>query len=137
MKHVRSTTCSRHARVPESNATLLTEWTADVLRRWLLVRENYEKYRETDSLWLTRKINPYQSQSLRYLLKRPCELADIPTKNRKMSWYVIRNSLGIYMTAERDLKAPQSQLRHKSPQTTMRYDQTPIEDRKEALERIG
>ena len=41
------------------------------------------------------------------------------------------------MTAEWDLKAAQSQLRHKSPQSTMRYDQTPIEDRKEALERIG
>ena len=78
-----------------------------------------------------------QSQSLRYLLRRLCEIADIPTENRKMSWYAIRHSLGTYMTAERDLKAAQSQLRHKSPQTTMRYDQALIEDRKEALERIG
>jgi site-specific recombinase XerD len=115
----------------------LTERTADALRRWLRERENYEIYRETDALWLTREGNPYQSQSLRYLLRRLCEIADIPTTNRKMSWYAIRHSLGTYMTAERDLKAAQSQLRHKSPQTTMRYDQTPVEDRKEALERIG
>lgn len=115
----------------------LTERTANALRWWLRERENYEMYRETDSLWLTREENPYQSQSLRYLLKRLCNIANIPTENRKMSWYAIRHSLGTYMTAERDLKAAQSQLRHKSPQTTMRYDQTPIEDRKEALERIG
>ena len=115
----------------------LTERTADALRRWLRERENYEMYRETDSLWLTREGNPYQSQSLRYLLRRLCEIADIPAENRKISWYAIRHSLGTYMTAERDLKAAQSQLRHKSPQTTMRYDQTPVEDRKEALERIG
>lgn len=115
----------------------LTERTANALSRWLRERENYEMYREGDALWLTREENPYQSQSLRYLLGRLCEIAEIPTENRKMSWYAIRHSLGTYMTAERDLKAAQSQLRHKSPQTTMRYDQTPIEDRKEALERIG
>lgn len=115
----------------------LTERTADALSRWLRERENYEMYHQTDSIWLTGEGNPYQSQSLRYLLRRLCGIADIPTKNRKMSWYAIRHSLGTYMTAERDLKAAQSQLRHKSPQTTMRYDQTPVEDRKEALERIG
>ncbi|MFC6904205.1 tyrosine-type recombinase/integrase [Halalkalicoccus tibetensis] len=115
----------------------LTERTADSLRRWLRERENCEMYHGTDSLWLTREGNPYQAQSLRYLLRRLCKLAEIPVENRKMSWYAIRHSLGTYMTAERDLKAAQSQLRHKSPQTTMRYDQTPIEDRKEALERIG
>lgn len=38
------------------------------------------------------------------------------------------------MTTERGLKAAQLQLRHKSAQTTMRYDQNPIEDHKEALD---
>lgn len=37
---------------------------------------------------------------------------------------------------EEDLAAAQSQLRHKSPRTTMRYDQTPVEDRQDALDRM-
>jgi hypothetical protein len=41
------------------------------------------------------------------------------------------------MTREEDLAAAQAQLRHKSEETTMKYDQTPVEDRKNALERMG
>jgi integrase len=41
------------------------------------------------------------------------------------------------MAREEGLAAAQAQLRHKSEQTTMKYDQAPIEDRKEALERMG
>jgi hypothetical protein len=41
------------------------------------------------------------------------------------------------MTREEDLAAAQAQLRHKSPETTMKYDQTPVEDRKNALDRMG
>ena len=115
----------------------ITERTADALERWITERTNYEKYAETDALWLTREGNPYSSQSLRYLLKRLCETAGIPTENRTMSWYAIRHSLGTYMTREEDLAATQAQLRHKSPTTTMQYDQVPVEDRRDALNRMG
>ena len=115
----------------------VTERTADALDRWLNQRENYEKYADTDALWLTREANPYTSQSLRYLLKRLCQTAGIPTESRKMSWYAIRHSVGTYMTREEDLAAAQAQLRHKSPTTTMRYDQVPVEDRRDALNRMG
>jgi integrase len=54
-----------------------------------------------------------------------------------MSWYAIRHSVGTYMTREEDLAAAQAQLRHKSPETTMKYDQTPVEDRQDALDRMG
>lgn len=54
-----------------------------------------------------------------------------------MSWYAIRHSVGTYMTREEDLAAAQAQLRHKSPETTMRYDQTPVEDRRDALDKMG
>jgi integrase len=40
------------------------------------------------------------------------------------------------MTREEDLAAAQAQLRHKSVQTTMKYDQTPVEDRRAALNRM-
>jgi site-specific recombinase XerD len=94
-------------------------------------------YDGTDTLWLTREGNTYSSPSLNYVLERLCEKAGIPTQGRKMSWYSIRHSVGTYMTREEDLAAAQAQLRHKSETTTMKYDQTPPEDRKDALDRMG
>lgn len=115
----------------------LQDRTAEILTRWLRERETYPAYDETDALWLTRQGNRYQSATLRHVLGRLCEIADIDTENRQMSWYTIRHSTGTYMTREEDLAAAQVQLRHKSPETTMRYDQVPIEDRKDALDRMG
>jgi len=115
----------------------LQEKTATILERWLEERKNYAKYRDTDALWLTREGNPYQSHSLKYVLERLCEIADIDTENRKISWYAIRHSVGTYVTHEEDLGAAKAQLRHKSEQTTMKYDQAPVEERKDALERMG
>ena len=115
----------------------LSERTAEALDRWLTERENYDRYEGTDALWLTREGNPYRPQSLRRLLIRLCEIADIETKHRRMSWYAIRHSVGTYMTREEDLAAAKAQLRHKSVQTTMKYDATPVKDRREALDRMG
>lgn len=41
------------------------------------------------------------------------------------------------MTREEGLAAAQAQVRHKSQVSTMRYDQDPVEDRGEALDRMG
>ena len=111
----------------------LTERTTEALKRWLQEREQYKKYANSDAIWLTREGNPYNTNSLNYLLRRVCELADIKYR----SWYAIRHSVGTYMTREEDLAATQAQLRHKDERTTMRYDQTPVEDRKKALDRMG
>jgi site-specific recombinase XerD len=108
-----------------------------MLHRWIEQRENYEKYDGTDRLWLTRHGNPYESHSLKFVLERLCETAGIPTENRKMSWYSIRHSVGTYMAREEGLAAAQAQLRHKSVETTMKYDQVPVEDRRDALDRMG
>lgn len=115
----------------------LTDRTTDALKHWLAERENYRKYSDTDAIWLTREGNPYTSQSLRYLINRLCEVAGISTEDRRISWYAIRHSVGTYMTREEDLAAAAAQLRHKSTETTMKYDNTPVEDRKKALERMG
>ena len=114
----------------------LRERTASILARWLDQRRTYSEYERTDALWLTREGNTYESHSLRYVLHRSCEIAEIETENRQMSWYAIRHSVGTYMTREEDLAAAQTQLRHKSPKTTMKYDQTPVEDRRDALDRM-
>lgn len=132
-------------RIPAEESTKNTEnWrvsvtdrTAEALDRWLEERRNYDRYADTDALWLTREGNPYNSKTLRRLLHRLCKQAGIETENRKMSWYVIRHSVGTYMTREEDLAAAKAQLRHRSVQTTAKYDQAPVEDRRNALERMG
>lgn len=115
----------------------LQDQTAEMLDRWLTQRATIEKYDETETLWLTRQSNPYQSASLRGLLQRLCDIADIMTENRQMSWYAIRHSTGTYLAREDGLAAAQTQLRHRDPKTTMKYDQSPVEDRKNALDRMG
>jgi integrase len=115
----------------------LRERTAEILSQWCQERRAYPEYDDTDAIWLTRKENPYGVSALRYLLYRLCEIAGIDIEHRQMSWYTIRHSVGTYMTREEDLAAAQAQLRHKSPETTMKYDQTPVEDRQDALDRMG
>lgn len=115
----------------------LRDRTNNLLEKWIAERAAREKYDNTDRLWLTRNSNPYSSQSLNGLLDRLCEAAKIPTEERDVSWYSIRHSVGTYMAREEGLAAAQAQLRHKSEQTTMRYDQVPVEDRRDALDRMG
>lgn len=113
------------------------EETAEALDKWMQERRHKPLYDDTDALWLTQKGNRYKSQSLRRLIQRLCDRVGIEYGNRKMSWYSIRHSVGTYMTREEDLAAAQAQLRHKSPETTMKYDAAPVSDRRDALDRMG
>ncbi|MBX0295440.1 tyrosine-type recombinase/integrase [Haloarcula nitratireducens] len=115
----------------------IREETANALNAWLTERERYEVYEGRDELWLTREGNPYGTSALRHVLKRLFEIAGIDAQNRKISWYMIRHSVGTYMTREEGLAAAQAQLRHKSETTTMRYDQVPVEERRDALDKMG
>jgi integrase len=114
----------------------LREDTARHLRRWLDERATRPRYDGRDELWLTSHSNPYSSDPLNYLLGKLCDEAGIATENRDLSWYSIRHSTGTYMAREEGLAAAQEQLRHRSEQTTMRYDQAPPEDRRDALDRM-
>ncbi len=110
--------------------------TAELLQNWLRERELYDKYLDSDQLWLTRHGNPYRSSSLKYVLEKIAEVADINMENRSLTWYSLRHSVGTYMAREEGLAAAQSQLRHQSPRTTFKYDQAPVEDRRNALDRM-
>lgn len=121
----------------ENWTVAISDRTASALERWLEERKHYEKYDDSDKIWLSREGTPYTSQSLGRHLRNLCEEAGIPTENRQMSWYSIRHSVGTYFTREEDLAAAQAQLRHKSPETTMKYDQAPVEDRQDALDKMG
>lgn len=109
--------------------------TVQYLKKWLHERQQRSKYDDREAIWLTRRGNPYSSRSLNRLLDRLLETAGIERDN--ITWYSIRHSTGTYITREEGLAAAQAQLRHKSQETTMRYDQAPVEDRQDALERIG
>ena len=115
----------------------LTDRTATALQRWLKECSKRPKYDDTDKLWLTRQGNRYGSNELSRLLKDLCDRSGIDHTDRQMSWYTIRHSVGTYMTKERDLAATKAQLRHKNAKTMMKYDQVPVEDRREGLNNIG
>jgi integrase len=115
----------------------LTDRTATALSRWLDERAEHPRYDDTDKLWLTRRGNRYGSNELRRIIQDLCDRADIPHEDRQMSWYTIRHSVGTYMTKERDLAAAKAQLRHRNAKTTMKYDQVPVEDRRDALDNMG
>ena len=93
-------------RIPKEDSSKNTDnWivslqsrTSDILERWMRERETRPMYDDTDRLWLTRQQNPYQSATLRHVLERLCEIAEIDTENRSLSWYAIRHSTGTYMT---------------------------------------
>ena len=122
----------------EGNWTVsITDRTATALKRWLEERARHPRYKDTDALWLTRHGNKYGANELRRMLHKLCDSAGIDYEHRQMSWYTIRHSVGTYMTKERDLAATKAQLRHRSPKTTMKYDQVPVEDRRDALDRMG
>jgi integrase len=128
-------------RIPKDESTKNTEnWhvamsdrSANILRKWRSERENYEKYRDSDALWLTRYSNPYGSEALNRLLQKLCEKAGIPTKNRDISWYSIRHSVGTQMSRDQGSAAVQQQLRQRSKEMALRYDQAPVEDRQETV----
>lgn len=115
----------------------LKDRTARILTEWLDERSNYDEYEGSDSLWLTRDGNPYGSGMLSHILGKLCEIAGIDTGNREMSWYAIRRSTATYLIDESDLSTAQMQMRHKSPTTTMRYNQSPVENRKKVVDKLG
>ncbi|QRV14889.1 site-specific integrase [Haloterrigena salifodinae] len=116
---------------------VLSSRTAEMLDRWLEQRQAIPMYDDTDTLWLTTKGNPYNTRSLSYLIDKLCEVAGIATKNRQVTWYSIRRGLATGLIDESDLSTAKEQLRHKNIKTTARYDQSPPERRRDALDKLG
>ena len=128
-------------RIPKDDSTKNTDnWhvalstrTANILRNWMSERENYDRYNGRDAIWLTQYGNPYNKHSLNDLLKKLCEKANIPIKNRDLTWYSIRHSVGTQMSRDQGPAAVQQQLRQKSYEMAIRYDQAPVDERKKTL----
>jgi integrase len=114
----------------------IRERTARLLDQWLSEREIYEKYDGTDRLWLTREAEPYSWWPLKLLLHRLCEIADINTEHRKITWYTIRHSTGSYLASDDSLEAARAQLRHSSTSTTQKYNHASVGERRNVLEEM-
>lgn len=112
--------------------------TAQLLDRWLEERQQYEKYRDSDAIWLTRERNRYNKQSLRYIVQQLCKGADIEMRGRMISGYTVRHSTGTYLTNQAgDLKTTATQLRQQSIESATKYLHTPVEKRREHLDWMG
>lgn len=121
---------------PENWTVALRTDTAQLLDEWIEERERYAIYDDTNRLWLTRDERLYSSRSLGYLLEKLCDKAGIDTVDRSLTWYALRRSTATYLAREDGLEAAAQQLRHKSTESTVKYDVTPPEERREALEKI-
>ena len=115
----------------------LRDDTVAFLRQWLDERSNYDKYADSDRIWLTRECNPYSSTSLNHHFEKLCEEAEIEMNGRDLSWYAIRHSTGKHMADEKGLPAAGAQLRHKSTRTTQKYAHPSTDVQRDGVDRIG
>ena len=115
----------------------LRDRTAIILQNWLEERAQYERYDDSEHLWLTKYGNPYGSKSLNRRFRRLLDDAGIDRSNRNLSWYSIRHSLGREMVKEMGIGGAAAQLRHKSMRSTLRYVRPSAEERKDALDKMG
>lgn len=114
----------------------ITDRTAMAPEEWLHQREYLPLYDDTDALWLTQHGNAYNSKSLSRLMDRLCEIAGINTMSRQVTWYSIRRGLATGLIEAKDMSTAQTQLRHKDPRSTARYDQASPGRRRDGLEKL-
>ena len=106
--------------------------TARALNKWLDERKQYDKYRGTDTLWLTKYGNPYGNDSLNPLLDRLMEETDIQAHSRQLTWYSIRRGCATMWAERGGITDAQAQLRHCELSTTMDYASSPEKSEKNA-----
>jgi site-specific recombinase XerD len=100
---------------------VLSERSAHALQRWLKERQSYEKYEDTDAIWLTKYGNPYTADSLNDLLGRLLSKTDISPGTRDLTWYSIRRGSATMWANNSGIDKAKEQLRHKKLETTLQY----------------
>lgn len=119
----------KEVRIPKDESTknsepwecVLSTRSVRALRRWSEERENYDRYADSDNLWLTKYGNPYGSSSLNSLLDELLAETDIQPNGRQLTWYSIRRGAATMWANEQGIHAAQEQLRHSNLETTLRY----------------
>ena len=112
----------------------LSDESSEAMSRWIQERRHLEKYDGTNTLWLNREGNPYTSGSLCRIIRKLCENAEIPSKDRPIRWYSLRHSLGRHMESDGSLNQTNDQLRHDTYETTVEtYGDSAVEERQSTL----
>lgn len=105
------------------------------LKNWLTERKQYDVYTDSDRLWLTQQGSPYQTGSLNHLLKQLCEIANIETQDRSVTWLTLRETVAMHLVDQSDSALVRKQLRYKSNRSTNEYESS-LEERQLILEQI-
>jgi integrase len=105
-----------------------TSWTCEIssksrnaLENWLQERQSYDKYNDTDYLWLTKYGNQYGSGNLNRMLETLIDRAELEEGNRNLSYYSFRHGAASMWTEKEGLSKAAEQLRHASLKTTQGY----------------
>jgi integrase len=105
-----------------------TSWTCEIssksrnaLENWLQERQSYDKYNDTDYLWLTKYGNQYGSGNLNRMLETLIDRAGLEEGNRNLSYYSFRHGAASMWTEKEGLSKAAEQLRHASLKTTQGY----------------
>lgn len=108
----------------------LSERTLRCLEKWVDERERYEKYADSEKLWLNKVGNAYNSNSLNRLLNKLLEETEIEPAGRDLTWYSIRHGVATLWVESEGVADARPQMRHKSKDTTLGYASTDGADRK-------
>lgn len=108
---------------------VLSEKSMRALEKWCDERASYAKYDGRDDLWLNKRGNPYNSNSLNYLLNDLIEMAGIEPAGRDLTFYGIRHGVATVWADEENIHDAQEQLRHKKVETTLGYAHSGTENR--------
>lgn len=101
------------------------------LQKWMDERNSLDKYQNSNSIWLTKYGNPYNSGSLNDVLDKLIEEGNIEPRNRNLTWYSIRRGVATLWANEEGIHNAKEQVRHKQIETTERYISSGSEQRAE------
>lgn len=99
----------------------LSHKAAEAVKKWLEERESYTIYRDTELMWLNDSGNPYNNNSVNYLLRQLRNEADLEAPRRNLTWYSIRHGVATMWANQEGVHYAKEQLRHEKAETTMNY----------------
>lgn len=132
-------------RIPEEDSSknrdnwivALKSETASILKKWTEERNSREKYDGRDALWLTQYGNRYNKDSFRRdVFRKIAKEAGLDLQNRDLTPYSIRHSTATFVAEEEGLAVAKEQVRHKSKQTTQKYEHGSAERQQNAVNSI-
>ena len=112
---------------------VLSDKSIRALDTWMEERDLYDRYNGTDALWLNKRGNPYNSNSLNTILTHIKAEAGVEPAGRDLTWYSIRHGVATVWVDEENLHDAREQLRHKKIETTLGYAHSNHRNRQDVI----